>query len=79
LARRPAPTRGIMSGIIGRRPAQGTTWRVWTPGKLTPGKHWFTQSTSGRMRSAPSRLVTSVVSSSSRLTVIEWPFNCASG
>jgi hypothetical protein len=27
-----------MLGIIGRRPAQGTTWRV-----LMPGKHWFTQ------------------------------------
>jgi hypothetical protein len=36
-----------MSGIMGRRPAQGTTLRV-----LTPGKHCCTHSMSGRMRSA---------------------------
>ena len=38
----PAPTRGIRSGIIGRRPAHGTTWRV-----QTPGKHCCTQFTNG--------------------------------
>ena len=82
-----------MSGIMGRRPAQGSTRRV-----LTPGKHWLTQSTSGLMRSArmsrlkplnsavpatrkrstPRRLVTSLVSSSSRLTFGAAAWLCSS-
>ena len=43
----PAPTRVSMLGIMGRRPAQGSTRRV-----STPGKHSLTQLTSGWMRSA---------------------------